>query len=249
MTFGGNEYPAGFGIHDSRLYMPGAGQAHGDWIAKAKMRQHRWYPTASLTADGRVLVTSGSKYRHLWMFGGRRDGNAPATPTGDSLQRFGPVLDASQWDAPVRPLADNEERPAVREGHSVAYFSFSGVVEQVYFGGKALRGESGVKASRSIPSAPEPRWEFALLQNRPNPFSRATTFEFVLPHPAPTRLDVFDMQGRRVRTVVNRMLGAGVHQVEWDRRTKLGELARPGVYFYRLSAGLHVAQMRMVVLP
>ena len=138
LTAGGNELITSFGLNDARSYTVGAGTGPGAWSARPKMRQHRWYPTNSTLRDGRVLVTSGSKYRHLWMFGGRRDGAAPASPTGDSLQRFAPVLAGGQWDAPVKPQEHNQLKPAPREGLTGAYLTVVG--EQVYFGGKDDQG-------------------------------------------------------------------------------------------------------------
>jgi hypothetical protein len=90
---------------------------------------------------------------------------------------------------------------------------------------------------------------FALWQNRPNPFSTTTTLRFDLPVSATLRLEVFDAQGRRVRTLANGSWAAGYHNVTWDRRNESGGRVRPGVYLYRLTAGSFRAQKKMVLLP
>ena len=102
-------------------------------------------------------------------------------------------------------------------------------------------------AGRSVPQTPP--LVFGLQQNRPNPFERSTRLSFTLPHASPVRLDIFDMQGRRVRVLADRLLEAGQHELIWDRRTSTGAVARPGIYFYRIEAGEHRARRRMVVLP
>lgn len=71
---------------------------------------------------------------------------------------------------------------------------------------------------------------FALDQNYPNPFNPTTTIGFTLPASGQVTLEVFDILGRRVETLVNVNLEAGRHQVTWD-----GTDAPSGLYFYRLS--------------
>lgn len=88
----------------------------------------------------------------------------------------------------------------------------------------------------SSETAPRPT-RFALAQNQPNPFERLTTIRFDLPREATVRLEVFDLQGRRITVLADGSLPAGYHTVDWDRRDVHGTPARPGVYLYRLTAG------------
>jgi Domain of unknown function (DUF1929) len=90
---------------------------------------------------------------------------------------------------------------------------------------------------------------FALHQNQPNPFAAATTIGFALPVASPVRLEVFDLLGRRVRTLADRRYEPGEHEVTWDRRTARGGLAAPGLYFCRLEAGGFRARRAMMVVP
>jgi len=91
--------------------------------------------------------------------------------------------------------------------------------------------------------------EFALRQNRPNPFSARTAIHFDLPVATRVELDMFDIQGRRIRGLVNVTYPAGYHAVDWDKRTTDGGMVRPGVYLYRMRAGTFQARKKMVVLP
>ncbi len=90
---------------------------------------------------------------------------------------------------------------------------------------------------------------FALWQSQPNPFRAATTFRFDLPVGAMVRLEVFDVQGRRLGVITNRYYPAGNQAISWERRDEAGGLVRPGVYLYRLTAGSFRAEKRLVVLP
>ncbi|HEY2954035.1 MAG TPA: galactose oxidase-like domain-containing protein [Candidatus Eisenbacteria bacterium] len=90
---------------------------------------------------------------------------------------------------------------------------------------------------------------FALRQNQPNPFNARTTIRFELPVAAMVRMEVFDIQGRRLQVLADRFYAPGYHSVEWDKRTQAGGYARPGLYFYRIQAGTFRARRRMILLP
>jgi flagellar hook assembly protein FlgD len=72
----------------------------------------------------------------------------------------------------------------------------------------------------------------------PNPFSASTTISFRLDEPAPVTLAVYDVAGRRVRTLARHDWSpAGAARVDWDGRRDDGRPVPPGVYFARLEAG------------
>ncbi len=83
---------------------------------------------------------------------------------------------------------------------------------------------------------------FALEQNYPNPFNPTTTVPFSLPRAGTARLDVFDMLGRQVRTLVDGTLPAGRHEVSFDAAS-----LPSGMYLYRLTTDAGV-QTRTLAL-
>jgi hypothetical protein len=89
---------------------------------------------------------------------------------------------------------------------------------------------------------------FALGQSEPNPVPGATTIRFDLPRAEYVRLEVFDLQGRRIVTLAEGRHEAGSHALEWRPKAVVPRIA-PGVYVYRLSAGPFYAQRKLVVLP
>lgn len=97
-----------------------------------------------------------------------------------------------------------------------------------------------------VASAPQdlPR-RTALLGNRPNPFNPATNIEFELGHATRVRLEIFDVAGRRVATLIDESLAAGRHTARWTGRDDAGRAASAGTYFYRLSAGTEVQVGKM----
>jgi hypothetical protein len=119
----------------------------------------------------------------------------------------------------------------------------------------ALEAQStGASATELSTMRPMPRddsrpLEFALRQNQPNPYAEATTVRFDLPFSAYVELEVFDTQGRRVRTLVREDRGPGYHAVNWNNRDDVGNRVRPGVYLYRIKAGTFASERKMVVKP
>lgn len=91
-----------------------------------------------------------------------------------------------------------------------------------------------------------PRLRLDLAQNRPNPFPGATTIDFAIPAQEAVRLSVFDVRGARVATLVDGVLEAGAHRVEWDGQDMGRRRAAAGVYFYRLETKDELRTRKMV---
>jgi hypothetical protein len=88
-----------------------------------------------------------------------------------------------------------------------------------------------------------------LNQNTPNPFAEATAIRYGLPRAARASIGVFDVQGRRVRSLVDGDLPAGEFAVTWDGRDDRGRHAAAGVYFYVFRAEGQSLMKRMMLLP
>jgi trimeric autotransporter adhesin len=73
-----------------------------------------------------------------------------------------------------------------------------------------------------------------LSQNHPNPFNPRTSFSFSLPQPTRTTLGLYDQRGRLVRTLIDAVLPAGEHAVDWDGRDARGAAVASGTYIARL---------------
>ncbi|MFZ0390810.1 MAG: M28 family peptidase [Calditrichia bacterium] len=89
---------------------------------------------------------------------------------------------------------------------------------------------------------------FNLNQNFPNPFNSQTTIRFSLANPGRTLLQVFDILGRKVRTLVSDDLLAGAHQIHWDGKNDLGLPVASGLYIYRLNNGSQVRSRKLLML-
>jgi hypothetical protein len=89
---------------------------------------------------------------------------------------------------------------------------------------------------------------FSLSQNSPNPFNPATTIKFTVPEDGYVSLIIYDVAGRRVRTLVDGHLKADFYRAVWDGTNEKGGRVASGVYFYRLKAGKNVMSKKMVLL-
>jgi hypothetical protein len=85
--------------------------------------------------------------------------------------------------------------------------------------------------------------EFRLSQNYPNPFNPTTTIEFDLPHPQFVTLNIYNVIGEKVATLVSEKLTEGKYKYEWNTPKYAS-----GVYMYRLQAGEYIETKKMVLM-
>jgi hypothetical protein len=86
------------------------------------------------------------------------------------------------------------------------------------------------------------------LRNSPNPLTTGTTIHFELAETVPVSLEIFAASGRKVRTLIERALEAGSHDIAWDTHGSDGQPLGSGVYYYRLQAGSQIAVRSMQVI-
>ena len=89
---------------------------------------------------------------------------------------------------------------------------------------------------------------FELKQNFPNPFNPNTIIQFNLPRSAMIKLDVFNLLGKHIKTLVNGKKEQGLHSVSWDGNKSDGYAAGSGMYFYRISDGISTITKSMILI-
>jgi outer membrane protein assembly factor BamB len=105
-----------------------------------------------------------------------------------------------------------------------------------------LVGDTGIEPGPPHAPAPRTPYAFALEQARPNPCRGDARIAFTLAEAASATMELYDISGRKVRTLLQQHLAEGEHDVA----VGLAGLA-PGVYIYRLQAGVDAAAKRLVV--
>ncbi len=82
-----------------------------------------------------------------------------------------------------------------------------------------------------------------LIGNSPNPFNPETTIDYSIASKSRVELDIFNIRGQKVRTLVNETMPSGKHRVAWD-----ASAVASGVYFYRLKAGGKTIDVKKMVM-
>lgn len=90
--------------------------------------------------------------------------------------------------------------------------------------------------------------KFNLFQNYPNPFNPITQINFNLPKESHVKLEIYNLIGQKVATIVDRQLLAGKHHVEWNGANSRGKFVPSGIYFYRIQVGEFEEVKKMVIL-
>jgi len=90
--------------------------------------------------------------------------------------------------------------------------------------------------------------EFSLSNNYPNPFNPETKIGYFIPKACQVKLEVFNILGQRVRTLVDEVQTAGKKGVIWDGKGESGNEVASGVYFYKLETGNFSQTKKMVLM-
>ncbi|UCG61687.1 MAG: T9SS type A sorting domain-containing protein [Candidatus Zixiibacteriota bacterium] len=140
--------------------------------------------------------------------------------------------DNSLWIKIVMPGGGNAHRFRNDDGSAEKFLEGYGIDPSF------LRDEGAAEAiAKGTDGLPA---EFSLGQNYPNPFNPTTDISFSLPQATHVKLEVFNIMGQRVSTLVDRQMAAGTHTVTFD-----GGQVASGTYLYRLQAGDKVETKKM----
>jgi hypothetical protein len=123
--------------------------------------------------------------------------------------------------------------------------SFVEVMESEVRDGNYAVNQVALPAPVQIQTRPE---AFALKDNYPNPFNPATTIKYALPEAVDVKLEVFNVVGQVVRTLVDGHQNAGRYVVQWDASNESGHSLSSGIYFYRLQAGGEFLEVKKMLL-
>jgi hypothetical protein len=89
---------------------------------------------------------------------------------------------------------------------------------------------------------------FALHQNYPNPFNPTTQIKYDLPEDALVTINIYDVMGRSIKSLVNSNQPAGYRSIQWNATNNLGEGVSAGMYIYTIQAGEFRQTKKMVLL-
>ncbi len=90
--------------------------------------------------------------------------------------------------------------------------------------------------------------KFAVYANYPNPFNPETLIKYDVPEADHVEITIFDIQGRKVTTLINSQVESGQHSVTWRGRDAYGRQVASGMYFYRTSYRDYVVTRKMLLM-
>jgi hypothetical protein len=112
-------------------------------------------------------------------------------------------------------------------------------IEQITFG-PDVSVEEMVEFVSQIP--------IKFLKNYPNPFNPETTISFEISESGKTEVEIFNVKGQKVKTLLNENLEFGSHSIVWDGRNDKEEQVSSGMYFYRISVNGNQKTSKMLML-
>jgi plastocyanin len=160
------------------------------------------------------------------------NGTVPHTSTSDTK---GP------WDSgtlnPGESFTFQFQTPGSYPYHCEFHPSMTGMI--------VVRPASDVKDETGNKERPS---QFTLSQNYPNPFNQTTKIDFSLAKSGFVSLNIYDILGRKVRTLVSERLSSGYKSVLWDGKNDSGKEVASGIYFYCLKVGDFSDTKKLVLL-
>lgn len=217
--------------------------SHGNW-------ENRWKISITPTKKIRWTVKTAD---------GTKDLDSPTAITTNQWYHVVGLYDGSNFDLYVNGVLSNHTTFSgaimtttidLMIGQvlpSVTTYNFKGTLDDIRIYDYAL-SDNEIALLYAEPSAirDNPKslpTEFNLSQNYPNPFNPITTIEYNLPQAVPVKLQVFDLNGRLVRTLVDGIKPAGHYSAVWNARNDASS-----IYFFRLQAGDFTAVKKCIKL-
>ena len=136
---------------------------------------------------------------------------------------------------PSKVIYQGSEIPYSIEGSDIT-FTVSG------------KGEFLIELSESAETVEDMPSEFFVSAPYPNPFNPYTVIRYVLPIDCNVKMEIYDILGRKVTTLKDGMVSAGIHETAWDGKNREGSTVGSGVYFYHFKASDYTRNGKVMFL-
>jgi hypothetical protein len=140
-----------------------------------------------------------------------------------SLDTVVASLQAYEWDIPEDLNAGEDYKIRLR---SESDSSISGLSQEVF----TINSSVSIMTDNNIPD------KFTLHQNYPNPFNPTTSIQYELPESMDISLTIYDVSGREIKTLINRIQSAGWYSIDWDGLDSNDNSVDTGIYLARLQS-------------
>jgi photosystem II stability/assembly factor-like uncharacterized protein len=193
------------------------------------------HPEGRLAADYRSAMADG----YVWDL--ELNSSQPDIPVSMELAQFGIVDPAYK----IYLLDNKQER--VYDMTGLKEYSLKLGKNETFRSLRLIVGESGFveKNTNGIPLIP---LEYSLSQNFPNPFNPSTTITYSLSHSGVTTVEIFNILGQKVKTLVDQFQPIGSYSLQWDGRDDSHGILGSGVYYYRIRSNEFTAVKKMTFI-
>ncbi len=152
-----------------------------------------------------------------------------------TLGQDSPCIDAGTTDLRVLNMSSFYEFPAYDLAGNPRIYG-----DEIDLGAYEWQGQVGVEDLVESP--------IISISNYPNPFNPETTISYSIAKVAKVKLDIYNLKGQLVKTLVNKELNAGSHSVNWDGKDMNDRSVSSGVYFYRLTTPDFTQSKKMIMM-
>jgi hypothetical protein len=123
-------------------------------------------------------------------------------------------------------------------------------LESISIAGESeLHGPVSLTIPQGSQQSPPTPQVYGLMQNHPNPFNPCTEISFVLPQSAHCTIDVYDIAGRKIKTLLNEPVAAKeLTSVLWQGDDAQGNPVASGIYFYKMRAAKYTSTRKMILM-
>ncbi len=110
-----------------------------------------------------------------------------------------------------------------------------------------IRTDTDGRVATAVRHQPQPH-NLELFAGYPNPFNSTTIIKYQTAGDAQVNVDIFDIRGHRIRTLVDKRQAAGTHQIWWDGKNDQGMEFPSGVYVCKIKAGTDIKTLKLTLV-
>lgn len=221
--------------------------SHGNWDSRWKIsisnNKIRWTinTTGGITdLDSETIITKGQWYNVTGYYSGQ-DMELYINGRLDAFKYFNGGINSSSVDLTLGQTVPNNTQ-----------YNFNGKIDDVRLFDYALPYDEIVQfydIETSVEDIDDDLpLSFQLLQNYPNPFNSQTNITFRVRNNSLVKIDIYNILGQKVISLLNKEMAAGQHSVIWDGKTNNGDKTNSGIYFIRMKAADYTSVIKAALL-
>ena len=238
-------------VNQSGVYAIFAKSLTNDWNAPGKVED---LGALTVNGQGKVILTYTST----------GDDNNIGKPLNYIVKYFENEISNNNWDSIYSSYSYSAKKSAgeidtlelsLPESNKLYYFALKAIDEAGNIGpvsNLAATISGSVEYDTTLTSVPDLKnvypEKFELYQNYPNPFNSQTVIKYNIPEASNVLIEVYNILGQRIKTLINDFKNPGYYNVIWNARNNNGLTVSSGVYLYRIKAGEFSITKKLILM-